>query len=529
LANPAKHRARNDENGSRFSNALRQMHDGANRGIRWRTMFFRFLPILVLGVLPAAGRAETPTRYDMAATLATVPLLSGDTIGGNFFFETGNQTVFNVTPKGSSTAAWKFWSTAAGQRDITAAAGYTSVDVYGLNSRGQVVGRSVTENPSHKEAALFWNITDGASVPNGFDLGYSGLNAIAASGKAAGFTDPGTYTIVRWDAAQPSATPIAITPPAGSSSPQVVGISRAGEVLLAVSDSGVQRPALWDGSTCAFIGPAPDVGETFWPTNCAISSSGDVAILYFTAGGAATLRYYKSTDRTTPITFTFPGPIDLSSSAYNLHISDAGLASFDTSIRAGNTVCVASAAQSEQRTFSGYTSFLNASGTLVFGSEGDFYYWDAAAWSDSPVKVPLNISTTSGGVDLKGFNDDGSVLAILTQQSTRSLAILTPWFASNQPTSITLGRVRRIFHLFTGQTIRLQIVKVRAGGNGYSGRIRYVTKGTFPAGLRIRPGDGMLAGRTRAAGSAFIRVAAEYWVNGAKKRTPFVQVKLIVQ
>jgi hypothetical protein len=494
-------------------------------------MFRRLLPILVLGALPAASRAETPTRYDMAATLATVPLSGGDTIGGIFFFETGNQTVFSITPKGSSTAAWKFWSTTNGQRDIPAAAGYTSIDVYGLNSRGQVVGRSVTENPSHKEAALFWNITDGASVPTDFDLGYSGLNAISASGKAAGFTDPGTYSVVRWDAAQPSATPITITPPVGATSPQVVGISRAGEVLLAVSDSGVQRPALWDGSTCAFIGPAPDTGsdETFWPTNCAISPSGDVAILYFTAGGAATLRYYKSTDRTTPITFTFPGPIDLISSAYNLHISDAGLASFDTSIHAGNTVCIASAAQAKQRIFSGYTSFLNASGTLVFGSEGDFYYWEAASWSGSPTKVPLNISSTSGGVDLKGFNAEGSVLALLTQQSTRSLAILTPWSASNQPTSITLGRVRRIFRLFTGQTIRLQVVKVHAGGNGYSGRIRYVTKGRFPAGLRIRPGDGMLAGRTRATGEAFVRIAAEYWVNGAKKRTPFVQVKLIVK
>ncbi len=298
-------------------------------------------------------------------------------------------------------------------------------------------------------------------------------------------------------------------------------------MLLSVSDAGTQRPALWDGSTTAYIGPAPGAGETFWPPNCAISPSGDVAILYFTAGGAATLRYFKSTNRATPVTFTFDGPVD--SSAYNLHISDAGLASFDTSIRANNTVCVASAVREEQRTFSGYTSFLNASGTLIFGSEGDFYQWAAAAWSDSPAKVPINVTTTSGGIDLKGLNDDGNILALLTQQSTRSLAILAPYFPSNQPTTVTLGRVRRIFRLTTGQTIRLQIVKVLASGNGYSGRLHYLSKGKFPAGLRIRPGDGMLAGRTRATGEAFVKIAAEYLVNGAKKRTPFVQVKLIVQ
>jgi hypothetical protein len=491
-------------------------------------MLRRLLFVPALCMLPVLARAETPTRYDMAATIVTVPVSGGDTLDTKFFYQAGNQAVFGVIPNGSTTTSWKFWSLTAGQRDIAPVSGYTALDVYGLNSRGQVVGRNFTANYA-QQAALFWNIADGSSIPTGFDAGLSGLNAIAASGKAAGYSDSGSYSIQRWDAAQPGATPIAIPLPDGATNPQVIGLSRAGEVLLAVSDAGVPRPALWNGASTAFLGPAPDAGsgETFWPTNGAISSTGDVATLYFTAGGAATLRYFKSTDRTTPITFTFAGP--LSASAYNLHVSDSGLASFDTAILSNNTVCVASASHAQQRTFAGYTSFLNASGSLIFGSEGDFYFWDAAAWSGSPAKVPLSFASNSGGLDILGYNDDGNVLALVRQQSTRMLSVLAPYFAGRNSTSVTLVPVRRVVRLHPGDSFRMEIVKVRVEGAGYSGRLRYKSLGKLPAGLRVRASDGMLAGRARTPGSAILRVAALYTIDGVDKQTPYVRLRVIVR
>lgn len=493
-------------------------------------MLRRLSIVLALGVLPATTRGETPTRYDMAATIATVPVSGGDTLGTKFFFQSGNQVVFTLTPSGASTPTWKYWGLTAGSHDIAPASGYETLDIYGLNARGQAVGRSVTDTPSHEEAALFWNATDGSSIPTGFDAGYSGLNAISDSGKAAGFTDSGSYTIQRWDAAQPSATPIVIPLPTGATSPQVIGLSRTGEVLLVVDDSGTPRAALWDGTGTDFVGPAPDSGETFWPANCAISPSGDIAMVYFTAGGAAKLHYVRSSDRAHWLTFTFDGPIDSASSAYNLHVSDAGLASFDTSIRASNTVCVVSAAHAVQRTFAGYTSFLNASGSLVFGSEGDFYYWDAAAWSSSPAKIPLSFTSSSGGFDILGYNDDGNVLALVRQQSTRMLSVLAPYFASqNGGGSVSLAPARRVVRLHLGDIFRMQIVKVRVEGGGYSGRLRYIYRGKLPAGLHIRPGDGNLAGRARAQGAVFIRVAALYTVNGVRKQTRYVRVRIVVR
>jgi hypothetical protein len=529
LENPTKHPARNDEIGSRFGISPQMVRGGANRGIRWRTMLCRLPLVLALSALPATTRAEAPTRYDMAATIATVPDSGGDTLGTKFFFQTGNQVVFALTPSGASTPTWKYWGLTAGSHDIAPVSGFTDLEVFGLNSRGQVVGRNFTAGYA-LQSALFWTVADGSSIPTGFDAGYSGLNAIAASGKTAGYSDSGSYTIQRWDAAQPSATPITIPLPSGATNPQVVGLSRSGEVLLFVNDSGTARAALWNGTGADFVGPPPDSGETFWPTNCAINSSGDVAMVYFTAGGAAKLHYIRASDRAHWLTFTFDGPIDVASSAYNLHISDAGLASFDTSIGANNTVCVVSAAREQQRTFAGYTSFLNASGALVFGSEGDFYYWDAASWSGSPAKVPMSFTSSSGGFDILGYNDDGNVLALVRQQSIRMLSVLAPYSASqNGGGSVILAPARRVVRLRLGDIFRMQIVKVRVEGGGYSGRLRYKYRGKLPAGLRIRPGDGNLAGRARAPGSVFIRVAALYTVNGVRKQTPYVRVRIIVR
>ena len=490
-------------------------------------MDMRLSLCIAMGVALASGHAATPIRYDMTASIEGVPVSGGASFGTKFFFESGNRVVYHVIPRGQTdgdpAASWKYWSVSAGSRDILPAAGYASLNISAL-ANGRAIGNSVTESPSHKEAALAWTVDSGPQTPAGFDAGYSGLNAVNSMGFAAGFTDSGVFKIVRWDAANPGAGVTEIVPPAGCTSPQVAGVSGAGEVLLCVTDAGGKvRAAIWDGSASTLIGPVPT--GTFYPSNCAIDSGGDVAMLEFTAGGAAKLHFITASDRTAWKTFTFAGPVD--SSAYNLRVSSAGIASFDTSISGINTVAIASAARDMQATFGGYRSYLNNAGTLIFGDQGNLNYWDASAWIGQPSVVTVSATSNSGGLDVVGFSDEGHVLVLIAAQSTRSLGILTPAFA--QPTSVNLAPARKITHLQVGVRARKPLVKMRVSGDALDGRVRYTYRGKLPDGMKFRHSEAIISGTPLAPKSFTLRIGATYTTGGVKKETPLVKVKIVIR
>ncbi len=213
---------------------------------------------IALAISAASGFGAAPVRYDLTASIASVPVAGGATFGSKFFFGSPNEAAYRLIPSGQTegdpAAKWQYWSGETGARDILPADSYTSVDVFAL-AGGQVAGRSVG---TAKEAALYWTPAAGSIKPDGFDPGYSGLNAIDSSGLAAGYMDPGTPEVVAWDAANIAAGVKAIPPPAGCTSPQIVGVRGDGEVLLYVRDAGaVPRAAIWNGTTSTLIGPAP--------------------------------------------------------------------------------------------------------------------------------------------------------------------------------------------------------------------------------------------------------------------------------
>jgi hypothetical protein len=497
-------------------------------------MYRRLLLALFFAAPLAAAPGATPIRYDMLASVADVPASGGATFGGTFFFQTGNRVVYRVIPNGGSgsdpAASWNYWSSADGARTILPATGYDSLDIHGLNAGGEVVGQTSAASPA-KNAALYWTVSGGSSVPTGFDVGYSSLDAVAANHWTAGFTysnvTSGTV-FVRWNSAGTSLEDI--TPPTGYPNCKIIGASASGDVLMYLTDaSGNHQLAVWDGSSSTTVGPLVDASKTFYPANCGIDSAGNVAMLIFTTGpsGSATLYYIQATNRATWLAFTFTGPID--SSAYNLHLSSVGLASFDTTVGGVNTVNVVSASHAEQRTFNGYTSFLNSSGALIFGDQGGLDYWDAASWTGSPAAVPLSLSTQSGGLTFVGYNDDGNVLVKNTLNSTTSLAILAPTFAQPaQPLNVTLSPARRIFRLKVGQAIRLPLVKTQVSGPGLESGFTYSRQGRLPAGLRLRAGDGNLAGRPTAAKAVNVWVTASFTANGAQQQTAPTRVRIVV-
>lgn len=501
-------------------------------------MYRRLLLALFLAVPLAVAPGATPVRYDMLASVADVPASGGATFGGTFFFQTGNRVVYRVIPSGGSgsdpATSWSYWSTADGARTILPPASppatyaYDSLRVTGLSPSGEVIGQTSLGNPATKNAALYWTVSAGSSVPAGFDSGYSALDAIAPNHWAAGSTDSGTFEFVRWNSS--TQTIDDITLPVGYPTGQIVGVSGSGDVLLYVTDaSSNHRLALWDGTASTIIGPAPDAGATLYPANCGIDSVGNVAMLVFTTGpsGSATLYYIQVTNRATWIAFPFTGPID--SSAYNLHLSSAGLASFDTTVNGVNTVNVVSASHAEQRTFNGYTSFLNSSGALIFGDQGGLDYWDAGSWTGAPAAVPLSLSTQSGGLAFVGYNDDGNVLVKNTLNSTTSLAILAPAFPQPaQPLSVTLSPARRVFRLKVGQAVRMPLVKTQVSGPGLESGFTYSRQGRLPAGLRLRAGDGNLAGRPTAAKAVNVWVTATFTANGAQQQTAPTRVRIVV-
>ena len=329
----------------------------------------------------------------------------------------------------------------------------------------------------------------------------------------------------QWNVFTPGVAATVIPLPAGCTNPQVAGVSDRGDVLLTVADrDGLPRIAIWNGSRSELIGPAPT--ETFYPANCAINAAGDVAMLVFTAGGAARLHYIRAADRASWLTFTFAGPIG-SSGVYNLRLSNAGVASFDTSVNNTNTVAVVSADRQEQFAFTGYRSFLNSAGALLFGDQGHLLYWDAAAWSGQPAVVPVSANNNPGGLDIVGFNDAGRILALSTDHSVRSLVILAPYVP--QPASVRLTAARRVMRLRVGQHVRQPLVKVHVAGDTIDGRVRFLVRGRFPAGLAFRNSEAMIIGTPAAARKFTLQIAAVYTSNGVKKQSPFVKVKVSVR
>ncbi len=480
---------------------------------------------IALLLAAASSPAATPARYDLAASIASVPATGGASFGSRFFFTSSNQTAYRLIPSGQTegnpAAKWQFWSSTAGARDILPVTGDLSLDVFAL-ANGQVVGKSVGATT---ETALYWTLAAGSVKPDGFDSGYNGLSAINAAGAAAGYTDNGTPEVVAWDAAHPAAGVTTISPPPGCTSPQIVGVSGSGEVLIYVRDAGsVPRAAIWNGTTSTLIGPAPS--ETFYPANCAINSQGDVAMLVFTAGGSGKLHYIPAADRSSWLTFSFDGPVG-SSGVYNLRISDAGLASFDTSINGVNTVAIVSAVQQQQFTFTGYRSYLNNAGTLVFGDQGNLLYWDAAAWSGQPAIVPVSATVNSGGLSMEGFNDDGRVLATIIAQSTRSLVVLSPFLP--QPASVRLTSARKILRLRVGRHVRQALVKIHITGDTLDGRVRFFSRGKFPPGLAFRNSEAMIIGTPTTPRKFTLRIGAAYTSGGVKKQTPLVKVKAVIR
>lgn len=492
-------------------------------------MYRSLLLALLLAASPAVAPGATPIRYDMLASVADVPASGGDTFGGTFFFQAGNRIVYRVIPSGSSesvpAASWNYWSTAEGARTILPATGYDSVDVHGLSPGGEVVGQTSVAAPA-KNAALYWTVSGGSLVPTGFDVGYSSLDAIASNHWTAGFTDSGTYETVRWNS--PSGTPEDIVLPTGYPNCKVIGVSASGDVLLYLTDgAGNHQLAIWDGTTSTPVGPSIAASLTFYPANCGIDSAGNVAMVVFTAGSDATLYYIQASNRSSWISFPFTGPID--SSVYNLHLSSAGLASFDTTVSGVNTVNVVSASHAEQRTFNGYTSFLNSSGALIFGDQGGLDFWDASSWTGSPVAVPISLTTQSGGLTFVGYNDDGNVLIKNTLNTTTSLSILAPAFSQPvQPVNVTLSPARKVFRLKVGQAVRMPLVKTQVSGSGLESGFTYSRQGRLPAGLRLRAGDGDLAGRPGSPKVVNVWVTATFTANGAQQQTAPTRVRIVV-
>lgn len=485
--------------------------------------------LLALGMIGA--RAETPVRYDMGFAVQSVPVSGGASFGQRFYFANGNRVAYRVVPAGGSesepAARWEYWASATGGQAILPVAGDAAVDVRGMNASGEVVGQTIGANAT-RNAAMFWTLSAGGAVPAGFDAGYSGLEAISVSGRAAGFTYSANVSgevRVTWNASSPLDAAVAITPPAQTSAPQVVGVSGAGDVLLYVSAAGgTKRAAIWNGTSSRLIGPVPGSGETFYPANSAISGNGHVALLYFTVGGGFRVMVIAPEDRTTWKEFMFAGPTD---SVYNLRVSNAGLATCDTAIGGTNVVCVANAARDTQRTLTGYRSFLNDGGEIVYGDGGKVWYWAAAGGAGDPVEVPVSATTTSGGLDLLGFNDEGRLLALLTQGNSRTLAVLAPAFP--EPGVVRLRAVRPQVNWALGTSGSRRLVRAEIGGQKPVTNLRYVLRGTPPAGLRFRGRDAVLTGRATAAQSRSVRVQAIYVAEGLTKRSPSVRVQVVVR
>lgn len=496
------------------------------RVIGGANMRFWLFPALLAPVLIA--HPATPARYDLSATIARVPLAGGPSLGTKFFFAKSNQAVYRLLPAGGKeadpAASWQYWSARTGPADILPVAGYASLEIKALNAAGAAIGQTAIETPAHREAALYWTPGGGPRTPAGFDAGYSGLEAVNGAGQAAGFSDSGTYELLAWNAAYPAAGPTRIPVPAGYTSPQIGGLSARGKVLLYLrSRDGLGRAAIWDGRATSVIGPAP--AETFYPSNCAINAAGDVAVLVFTAGGDAVLHYVFASDPTQWLTFTFPGPVD--SNVYNLRISDAGVASFDTSINGLNTVAVASSVARQQYTFTGYRSYLNNAGALVFGDGGLVKFWDAAAWTGAPSTVPVSAASDSGGMDLVGFNDDGYLLVLSSLAETRSLDVLQPVFT--QPLRVTIRPAAKVLRLPAGRRGQVPTVIATVDGDPLDPSIRYRARGKVPAGLRFRPGDAVLSGTPKKAQAATLRVTATYRSQGARQQSDTAKVNVVVR
>lgn len=477
------------------------------------------------------GLAVPPVRYDVETTIATLQKSGREPFGSKFFFASGNKVIYRVLPADRSdtdpATRWEFWSP-EGIGELLPVAGYESLEVVGLNAEGEAVGRSVTEifpGPQpHQEAALYWTVAGGSVIPPGFDAGYSGLKTLNGVGQAAGFTDSGTFRFVRWTADDP-ATLDDITLPIGYTYGEIHGSSDGGKVLLYTTMDGGANPrlAVWDGETSAIVGPAPNVGETFSPANCAMNGNGDVAVIFYTDGGGYRIVYIPASAPESYQIFSFPGPV---TSVYNLHISNAGLACAQTS---ANQVSIVSSTRAEQRTYAGYSPFLNADGAFVFGNQSKFSYWDAAAWTGAPVLVPLSLPASPAAPTLVGFNDDGRLLTLSDNaaQTTRTLSILKP--VPPLPTvKITVTPIRKTVALRVGATLRKRkLVRTHVVGKT-QGAVRFVLRGKPPRGLRFGTVDGSLTGRAKQKQTVALRIAAVYSSAGVQKRSPFTVVRVAV-
>jgi hypothetical protein len=504
--------------------------------VDWSFVTWRILFIFLSAAFVAPAIQAAPVRYDVEATVATAPKLDREPFGSKFFFTTEGQVIYRILPADRSDtdpATRLEYRSPTEALDLLPAAGYESLDIVALDPEGTAVGRSVTENSSnpnpHAEAALLWTPTGGSIVPAGFDLGSSGFKAMSPTGLAAGFTNSGAYRTVSWDSANPTPGGVDIVPPPGYGNCEVRGVSASGETLLYVSNPGLQNVAVWNGTSSTVIGPAPNSDETFYPSNCAINSTGDVVMAFFSATGYRIV-FIPAANRANYQIFSFTGS---GSSVYHLQISDAGLASCETSVNGTNVVSIVSSTYAQQFNFDGYSAFLNAAGELVFGNQGLFYYWDARAWTGSPTIVPLSLPSSPVAPTLVGFNDDGRLLTLSddSSQTTRTLSILAPVQAGPTPapdTVITVAPARKALRLAVGTQVRnTLLVKTHFSGVPKAS-VHYILAGKLPHGLRFRASDGSIRGRPTQAQRANVRVAATYSSAGVVRQTAFAKVRIQV-
>jgi len=509
---------------------------GLGNVVDWK--FMRRQLVLFLSITMATIpclRATAPASYTVEEIVASAPTLGCEPFGSKFFFAIGDRVIYRILPANRSDTdpapRWEYFAP-GGPGAILPVTGYESVDIVALNASDEAVGRNVTENSPtpnpHQEAALFWTPSGGSTIPAGFDAGSSGFKAVNAAGLAAGFTNSGTYRTVAWNSANPGAGVTEIIPPAGYGNCEVRGVSTTGETLLYVSSPGLQNVAIWNGTTSTVIGPAPNSDETFYPTNCAINANGDVAMAFFSASGYR-LIFIPAANRAAYQIFSFNGS---GNPVYNLQISDAGLASCETSVGGINVVNIVSSSRAQQFTFDGYTAFLNAGGALVFGNQGKLNYWDAAAWSGAPTVVTLDLPAAPAAPTLVGFNDDGRLLTLSdnADQSLRTLSILAPIAPTPAPeASVTVTAIRKTLRLTVGKSVAQLLARPHLSGSAPDGPVHYLLRGRPPDGTRFHSDSGKLTGRPNRTQLLTLRVAATWSAAGATRQSPFVKIKAVVR
>lgn len=493
----------------------------------------RFVPLFLATALVAS--AKTPVSYELLKTIRTLPVgAASPSFGTEFFFTKGDQTLYRIvsagTPIESPAPAYQFWSP-KGAAIVLPPATYDAIEPRAMNNDGTVVGKVIdTTEDAYREAAFTWNYGDETTIPNFFDPLSSSFSALAASGFAGGLNSTGGINPVRvtWNTAGPTLPPTTVPLPNGFTGGQVQGVSDGGAAVLFVDDgSNHFRAAVWDGSSTRLLGSALAANEVLHPANLAMNARGDIAVLVFVPDGSYRLKLYPAwTNYTARYNFVFAGPAE---SVYNLHLSDNGIASFDT---ASEDIHVVSMATGDTRTFKGYASFLNASGQLVFGTGGKLNFWDAAAWTGSPTIVPLDLPAGASAPVIVGFNDDAHLLALHPNAAgtQTSLSVLKPIYPGDIIPEDAVEFVgRKQFHFVQGDPIRRRIVRAKVDPTLTVESVTYTVKNSIPEGTRFRKHTGILTGHPTKPGVKNVRIVGTFILNGQTYQTKAQKVRIRIK